>query len=199
MSTSPNSASTKSAAQIFADAYWASQPTPVQALRALASPDRITLAMELAQQGFVIDVPIMVGLAVTGDQMDPLECMTIRQVDGLSWVPSALQPSIGFLPGGGNAPYNPYDPLHPPAGAIKVSTSLADYPPFAAPAPIVAPANNVVGPLAFGSLYAPGPGAMNNGQPTVKNGQQVTQNGQTFTARVVMGLMGWSVSFTLNS
>lgn len=171
----------------FSDAYWASQPLAIQALKGNADA---TQWQALALAGYTIDVPIMV------NQWDALTVMTIRQNDGLSWVPSALQPVIGFLPTGGDAPFNPYDPFHPPAGSIRVSTNIADYPPLIPPTPPAPPATNVVGLLAFGTLYYPGPGAMANGKPTVTDGQQVQQDGATYTAHVTAGLMGVSVSFT---
>lgn len=173
----------------FSDTYWAAQPPQVQAARGQSDA---TVWQALALEGFVIDVPIMVW------NWDAQTVMQIRQNDGLTWVPSALQPGIGFLPTGGNAPYNPYDPTKPPAGSIKVSVNPADYPPFFAPVPPPPPVNNLVGPLAFGNLYQPGPAAVVNGVAQVTDGQQVTQEGVNFTAHVAHGLMGISVSFTKN-
>jgi hypothetical protein len=101
------------------DAYWASQPPAVQALRNMPDDQRYSAAQELAAQGYIIDVPIMV------NGMDPLACMIQRQIDGYTWVPSALQPNIPVGPGiqyvGGPA----YDAKNPPAGSIKVTTDFA--------------------------------------------------------------------------
>jgi hypothetical protein len=69
-----------------------------------------------------------------------LEAMTMRQQYGYPWVPSALMPPVQMAPGlpplAGAAPY---DPEHPPAGAILVSTNIADYPPYNPPAPLPVP------------------------------------------------------------
>lgn len=189
MSTNPS----PTPQQIFDDAYWASFDPKVQALRGMNPAEAAAAALTLAQAGYVIDVPIMVY------QWDAFITMSIRQMDGLTWVPSALQSGIGFGPAAVlNPPFSPYDPNNPPQGSIKVSTNPADFKPFYPPTPAAAPATNVVGPLAFGNLYAPGPGAISNGKPTVIDGQVITQSGASYTAHVVMGLMGWSISFTKN-
>ena len=102
------------------DAYWASQPPEVRVLQ--HEPDqgvRYTEAMKLAQQGFTIDVPIMVW------GWNPLVTMQLRQADGYTWVPSGLQPPIPVTPGIQMAGYASYDPNHPPAGSIKVTTDFA--------------------------------------------------------------------------
>jgi len=75
--------------------------------------------MKLAQQGFTIDVPIMVW------GWNPLVTMQLRQADGYTWVPSGLQPPIPVTPGIQMAGYTSYDPNHPPAGSIKVTTDFA--------------------------------------------------------------------------
>ncbi len=58
----------------------------------------------------------------------------MRAQFGYTWVPSALQPPVTIAPG---LTRNPgvvaYNPLDPPAGSIKVSTNIADYPPFTPP------------------------------------------------------------------
>lgn len=92
------------------DAYWASQPAAVQALRNI--PDeggRMAMAQDLAGQGYAIDVPIMVW------GWDPLTTMMTRQECGYTWVPSGNQPNIGAS----------YDPNSPPPGSIKVTTDFA--------------------------------------------------------------------------
>ena len=58
------------------------------------------------------------------------------------------------LPGFGTLA--PYDPLHPPAGSIRVSLNIADYPPFdppAAAAPQTSASDDPVGLQSVGSLY----------------------------------------------
>ena len=104
------------AQQAFDDAYWASQPAPVQALRTMQDQNqREALASQLASEGYSIDVPIMVW------GWDPSVTMTMRQAEGYSWVPSAGQKPVEMAPGlsemGSTAPYNPNQA---PSGSIAV-------------------------------------------------------------------------------
>lgn len=125
----------------FDNAYWASFPPAVAALRSMpvdnaaaTANGRTETAMTLATQGYLIDVPIMVW------GWDAFLVMTMRQQFGYTWVPSALMAPVEMAPGittPGAAPYNPNPPY--PAGAIVVSTSLASYPPFNPPAPPTPP------------------------------------------------------------
>ena len=101
------------------DAYWAEQPAAVQALRYMSNDQRPAAAQQLASEGYTIDVPIMV------EGMDPLSTMMQRQADGYTWVPAALQPSLSEGPGIDFPGATPYDPDHPPAGSIKVTTDFA--------------------------------------------------------------------------
>jgi len=102
------------------DAYWAEQPEAVQALRSMPDDEKFFAAQDLAARGYTIDVPIMVW------GWDPLVTMTLRQNEGYTWVPSALQPNIPIGPGVTNTWNLPgYDPNHPPPGSIKVSTDFA--------------------------------------------------------------------------
>jgi len=123
-STSPSQASASSTATDALshmtpdDAYWASQPAAVQSLRNMPGDQRFYAAQALAQQGYAIDVPIMV------DGLDPLATMMQRQADGYTWVPSALQPNIPVGPGI-SWPGPVYDPNNPPAGSILVTTQFA--------------------------------------------------------------------------
>src|SRR6204780_4714587 len=111
--------------QQFDQAYWASQPPAIQALQSIADQEqRATAAAQLATNGFTIDVPIMVW------GWDAFLTMTMRAQFGYTWVPSALQPPVSIAPGIAQPGVVSYDPLHPPAGSIKVSTSIQDYPPF---------------------------------------------------------------------
>jgi hypothetical protein len=113
------SASTPTAAAdptlAFDNAYWASQPTAVQALRNMPQEERDGYADQLASEGYSIDVPIMVW------GWDPSIVTSMRQADGYTWVPSALQNPVEVAPGLGSlgslAAYNPKDP---PAGSIAV-------------------------------------------------------------------------------
>jgi len=134
----------------FDKAYWASEPPELQALPAIADlGQRTTRAAALATQGFIVDVPIMVW------GWDPYLVMTMRENYGYTWVPSALQTNISVAPGVTQPGAVAYDPTHPPAGSIKVSTNIADYPPLTPPpaSPLVASDGDPVGPLSIGTLY----------------------------------------------
>lgn len=80
---------------------------------------RYAAAQQLANEGYTIDVPIMVW------GWDPLATMIVRQNDGLTWVPSALQPNIPVAPGDTFPGLPSYDPNNPPAGSIQVTTAFA--------------------------------------------------------------------------
>jgi len=138
---------------VFDAAYWAAQPPEVQALQNLSSP--ATTAIALAAKGFTIDVPIMIW------KWDPWKVMRLRQSYGYTWVPSALQPPIQEAPGIFEPGLTPYDPNNPPAGSIKVSTNIADFPAFVPPAPPPSPTpvvSDYVGALNFGNVYFALPG-----------------------------------------
>lgn len=98
----------------FDEAYWASQPAAVQQLQTVNPADRTELAAQLANQGYSIDVPIMVW------GWDPATTMAARQADGYTWVPSALQQPVEVAPG---LTFNgqSYNPNNPPAGSIAVT------------------------------------------------------------------------------
>ena len=100
----------------FDNAYWASQPAAVQALRTMQNPDqRTALATQLANEGYSIDVPIMVW------GWDPSIVTSMRQADGYTWVPSALQNPVEAAPGlTGMGSIAAYDSKNPPAGSIAV-------------------------------------------------------------------------------
>lgn len=143
-------------------------------------------AYALALSGELIDV------AIDAWGWDPYTIMGMRKDQGWTWIPSALQPPVPLGPGINFPGLPAYDAAHPPAGTIKVSIDPADYPPYEkAPAPV--PVNmNLVGILAYGNVYFPGPGAHAD---TVKDGQHVVQDGHEYVAHVVIGLMGWGCSF----
>lgn len=98
----------------FDDAYWASQPAAVQQLRNIQDPtERSEVATQLAQEGYSIDVPIMVW------GWDPAITTEARESMGYTWVPSALQQPVEVAPGltfAGNS----YNAANPPAGSIAV-------------------------------------------------------------------------------
>jgi len=98
----------------FDDAYWANQPPAVQELRDIQDPtQKAADATELANQGYTIDVPIMVW------GWDPQITTELRQSMGYTWVPSALQQPVEVAPGltVNGASYNPNGT---PVGSIPV-------------------------------------------------------------------------------
>jgi len=103
------------------DAYWAQQPPAVQVLRNTPEDQRLGVAQQLAQQGYTIDVPIMVW------GWDPLVTMTVRQNMGYTWVPSALQKPVSVVPGVNFPGSLSYDPNNAPVGSIQVTTDFAKY------------------------------------------------------------------------
>jgi hypothetical protein len=108
---------TVDAQQAFDDSSWASQPPAVQALQNIQDPEqRAAMATQLANEGYSIDVPIMVW------GWDPSITTAMRQADGYTWVPSALQNPVEVAPGlGGMGTMEAYNPNNPPAGSIAVS------------------------------------------------------------------------------
>jgi hypothetical protein len=102
------------------EAYWATQPAEVQALMyAPNETKRMELAHELADQGFLIDVPIMVW------GWDPLSTMVVRRNQGYTWVPSANQDPVAVAPGVSFPGLPSYDPKNAPSGSIAVTTDFA--------------------------------------------------------------------------
>jgi hypothetical protein len=103
------------AQEAFDNAYWAEQPAAVQALRTMPQSQRATAAAQLASEGYSIDVPIMVW------GWDPSIVTSMREAEGYTWVPSAMQNPVEMLPGlpsmGGLTAYNPNNA---PAGSITV-------------------------------------------------------------------------------
>jgi len=104
------------AQEAFDNAYWAQQPAAVQPLRDMQNQEqRTTLATQLASEGYSIDVPIMVW------GWDPSLVTSMREADGYTWVPSALQNPIEAAPGfSGYGTVAAYNPNEPPAGSIAV-------------------------------------------------------------------------------
>jgi len=116
-SSTPSAATAAADAQeAFDNAYWAQQPAAVQPLRTMQNQEqRSTLATQLASEGYAIDVPIMVW------GWDPSLVTSMREADGYTWVPSALQTPIEAAPGfSGYGTVPAYDPNNPPAGSIAV-------------------------------------------------------------------------------
>jgi hypothetical protein len=97
------------------DAYWAKQPAAVQQLREIDDGEqRLELGTHLASQGYAIDVPIMIW------GWDAGKVTAMRQANGYTWVPSALQQPVTAAPGLTGPGIIPYDPAHPPIGSILV-------------------------------------------------------------------------------
>lgn len=194
-------------ATLTPDIYWANKPSQVRALRGMPSDQVSLAAKQLADDGYTIDVPIMVY------QWEPVTVMGIRQEEGFTWVPSGNQPNIPVMPGLVFPGLPTYDPLHPPPGSIRVSINAADYPAFDPPPPPPPPLpTNIVGIREWGNVYTYGPGAwsiapgdkvftINGKVGTDIEGQPVTQDGATYTAHISPGPLGigWNLSFTRNS
>jgi len=115
----------------FDAAYWAAQPTEVQALHALpmGRNARQPLAEQLAAEGFIIDFCIMV-LAY-----GPWWTMNERTNDGYTWTPAANQPPIMVAPGISLAGYQTYNPKIIPAGSC-ITTLDFDALPVIFPRPV---------------------------------------------------------------
>jgi hypothetical protein len=109
------SASTETSSQASYDqSYWAEQPAAVQVLQHIQDPtQRAAMATELAQEGYTIDVPIMVW------GWDPQITTQLRQDYGYTWVPSAEQPPVEVAPGLTFAGAS-YNSAQPPTGSILV-------------------------------------------------------------------------------
>ncbi len=167
--------------QEFDAAYKLSLPPKVRALLDMAQDDpaRVALAQSLALEGFVIDNAIMVW------GWDPYVVMNVRKDLGFTWVPSALQPNVPVTPGLSFPGLPSYDPDHPPAGSIKVSLDLKDYPAFDPPVPVPVPSGDLVGRQALGDLY--GSTMLGNEVP---DGTRVQQGGVIYVKHVVQGLFG---------
>lgn len=168
--------------QQFDQAYWASQPPEVQALETITDEtQRATQAAMLATNGFTIDVPIMVW------GWDPYVVMSTRAQLGYTWVPSALQPPVTIAPGLAQPGVVPYDPSNPPPGSIKVSTNIADYPPFTSPSQSAPPAQapaDPVGAQSVGNIYVSVPG------DTYPDGATFTDSRGTFQKHIVVTPFG---------
>jgi hypothetical protein len=104
------------AQQIFDNNYWAQQPAAVQPLRTMQDQEqRAALATQLASEGYSIDVPIMVW------GWDPSTVTSMRQAEGYTWVPSALQNPVEVAPGlPSMGTLTAYNSNNPPAGSIAV-------------------------------------------------------------------------------
>jgi hypothetical protein len=99
----------------YDDAYWASQPPAVQALRNTDDySQRSELAAKLSAEGYDVDVPIMVY------GWDPAKITAARESYGYTWVPSAAQTPVEQAPGISTPGGTAYNANNPPAGSIAV-------------------------------------------------------------------------------
>jgi hypothetical protein len=116
LATSAAAASTSvESDQSYDDAYWASQPAAVQALRNVDDYNQRTeLASKLSAEGYDIDVPIMVY------GWDPAKITAARESYGYTWVPSASQTPVEQAPGISTPGGTAYNPNNPPTGSIAV-------------------------------------------------------------------------------
>jgi hypothetical protein len=178
-------------ATLTPDIYWAHQPSTVRALRTM-TPDEVGIAAkQLADQGFIIDVPIMVY------QWDPITVMGLRKVWGYAWVPSGNQPNIPVVPGLNFPGLPSYDPNSPPPGSIKVSFDAADFPAFDPPPPPIPVSTAIVGARIWANVFTFGPGAKDpQGNFTIADGQTVTQDGVHYTAHRSQAMMGETLYFS---
>ena len=75
---------------------------------------RQQLASQLAQEGYSIDVPVMVW------GWDAGITTQLRETAGYTWVPSALQANVTEAPGLNTPGFTAYNPSNPPSGSILV-------------------------------------------------------------------------------
>jgi len=134
----------------FNQAFYASKPPAFQPLyngrwgaanvaqAPLTQAQINTLIAQLLAQGYIIDEEIdFLG-------MDPYTIMYCREWYGNTWVPAGL----GDVAATSEPPATYTGPV--PAGAIKVSTLISDYPPYPVPAdntPVVPPTPQAANPV----------------------------------------------------
>jgi len=143
----------------FNAAYWASRPPEVRALRNIESfsSERAQAALALAEKGIAIDTELE---AIGAYQ--PYETMHYRSYNGYPWFPGLMSGkffSPGFVPPEPVPGISIYDPKNPAPGSLKVSTDIADFPPFDPPPPVTPPADlPMVGGRILDNMYDAGPG-----------------------------------------
>lgn len=119
---------------IFNAAYIASKDPRIQALFTMNNTNppggRDKAAYALALGGLIIDA------VIDGDGQDPFNIMSDREQDGYLWTESALMTVTDT---------SLEEKLPIPPGGIKVSTYLADYPPYGGYPPPPPPTDSVVG------------------------------------------------------
>jgi hypothetical protein len=113
---------------------WGSSPAAIQ----LTQAQRWALVGQLIAAGWTIDEEIEF------DGFDPYSVMYMRQLYGDTWVPAGL----GNVAATTESPSEYVGPV--PAGAIKVSTLLSDYPPYPLPTvntPVIPPIPQAANPV----------------------------------------------------
>ena len=168
---------------VFNAAYWAYQAPVVRnafgpASGAVAfSNALLNEALLLVRQGYPIDTQIMFW------QWDPYATMLMRVNYGYKWVPNIAQQGIQLAPGLVFPGLIPYDPDHPPVGAItRISIFPGDFPPYyVAPNPLPV-ARSPIGALLttdsqgvmFYAANMPESGTFLNGQTYIEDGKTYT-------------------------
>ena len=174
---------------VFDDAYWLHQPPEVRAMRTMLSEDaRTSLAQTLAKRGFIIDRDIMVWA------WDAWKVMFMRKLLGYTWTPSWLQSYVPTAPGADNPGTPSYDPNNPPPGSIRVSTDVADFPPFDPPHPASPPPailTSYVGSYQGGGVYA-----SLSGDPS-KDGDIVGDPRGQFLKHKILSAFGYAQWYTV--
>lgn len=161
----------------YNSSYMASLPPQLISLIALPNIEqRMNQAIELTNQGFLIDGSIMVYA------QDPYLTMELRYNSGYTWTPSFMQPPLQTAPGiPPLAGMKPYDPDNPPPGSILVYWPNP-------PAPITPPTPPPTTTFTLGPSLAPNyPGyyEMIGDSPSVPVGTTTVIDGHTYTKQII--------------
>lgn len=104
--------------EAFDELYWSVQQTAVQKARGLSYYAALSLAGQLAQEGYVFDA------AVVAWGYDPFLITQERLGYGYTWIPSAGMPPITIAPGLSQPGVPSYDPAIIPPGGIPVTYNV---------------------------------------------------------------------------
>lgn len=172
----------------FNSAYWGSFAPEVQALNDMEpfSGERMAAAIALAQKGFCIDG------AIQAQGANPFETMKLREGYGYTWIPSLLQAPVPIAPGIMIPGQPMYDAANPPAGSIKVSSKVEDYPPFLKPETPTDPQPVPARPCLEVKI-GPGMAAMMPGDLSPAGTTWTAPNGVVWVKRVAPAITGVSV------
>lgn len=139
----------------FDAAYYGAQDPRKQPLYAGRPGSANPTGANLTQAETLALINQLIASGVTIDEQidywgwDPYTVMSMREVQGVLWV----MPGLGNVAGLNEVVTPGEFSGTPPPGAIKTSTSIADYPPFPVPAPPPAGAVDPVGPQEIGPYY----------------------------------------------